>query len=400
MTLLDRRNFHLFQPLLYQVATSGLSPGDIASPLRRTLRKKANVRVLLGDALDIDLEERRIGLSDGSIPYDTLIVATGTNHDYFGNDRWAGIAPGLKTIEDATEVRKRILFAFESAERTADAEERRAWLTFSIVGGGPTGVELAGALSEIANDTLKGEFHAIDPAEAEIILFEGGSRILPGFHPDLSARAQQTLERRGVFVRTGTMVIDMNANSILVRSNDSEDTVMSKTVLWAAGVRATSFGRMLGKETGAQVDGAGRIIVKADMSVPGHAEIFVVGDLALYRDDRGRTLPAIAPVAIQQGRHVARIIRDRLRGREPAPFRYRGWGLLATIGRAYAVGEFGRLRLSGYPAWLLWLFVHLMKLVGYENRVLVLVQWAWNYFTRNRSTRLIVGEDRLPPTEE
>lgn len=396
VTLLDRRNYHLFQPLLYQVATGGLSPANIAAPLRGILSRQRNVTVLLAEAVDIDVAGRRVLLSDGEVPYDTLVVATGAGHHYFGHEEWASLAPGLKTIEDATEIRRRILLAFEAAEREPDREPRRAWLTFVIVGGGPTGVELAGALGEIATDTLRHDFRSINPADADILLLEATDRVLPTYPPSLSEKAAKSLARLGVTVRTGTMVAGVSPDAVTIRLGDREESILTRTVLWAAGVQGSPLGRKLGAATGTEIDGAGCLVVGPDLTLSGHPELFVIGDLAHCKDERGQPLPAVAPVAIQQGRYVGRLIQRRLQGKAMPPFRYKDRGTMATIGRAAAVADLGRVRLSGYIGWLAWLFVHLMNLVGYENRLLVLFQWAWNYVTRNRAARLITGESPFP----
>ncbi len=396
VTLLDRRNFHLFQPLLYQVATGGLSPANIAAPLRGILSRQRNATVLLAEAVDIDVARRAVMLSDGEVAYDTLLVATGASHHYFGHDDWAALAPGLKTIEDAIDIRRRLLVAFEAAEREPDAAARRAWLTFVIVGGGPTGVELAGALGEIANDTLKHDFRSIDPAEAEILLLEAADRVLPTYPPDLSAKAERSLGGLGVTARADTAVIGIAADAVAIRRAAQEDSIPTKTVLWAAGVQASPLGRRLAAATGAETDRAGRLVAQPDLTLLGHPEIFVIGDLALCCDDRGRSLPAVAPVAIQQGRYVGRAIQSRLRGKTVQAFRYRHRGSMATIGRASAVADLGRVHISGYLGWLAWLFVHLMNLVGYQNRLLVFLQWMWNYVTRNRAARLITGASPFP----
>jgi NADH dehydrogenase len=396
VTLLDRRNFHLFQPLLYQVATGGLSPANIAAPLRGILSRQRNATVLLAEAVDIDVARRTVVLSDGEVAYGTLVVATGASHHYFGHDEWAPLAPGLKTIEDAIEIRRRLLVAFEAAEREPDGDVRRAWLTFVVVGGGPTGVELAGALGEIANDTLKHDFRSINPAEAEILLLEAADRVLPAYPADLSAKAERALSRLGVTVRTDSAVTDIEAQAVAIRHGEQEAAIATRTVLWAAGVQASPLGRRLADATGAETDRAGRLIVGTDLTVPGHPEIFVIGDLALCRDEQGRPLPAVAPVAMQQGRYVGRVIQSRLSDKAVQPFRYRHGGNMATIGRAAAVADLGRVHLSGLLGWLAWLFVHLMNLVGYQNRLLVLLQWAWNYVTRNRAARLITGASPFP----
>jgi NADH dehydrogenase len=396
VTLLDRRNFHLFQPLLYQVATGGLSPANIAAPLRSLLRGHKNTEVLLAEVVDIDAAGRRVRLSDGEVPYDTLIVAAGARHHYFGHDEWEAVAPGLKTVEDALEMRRRILLAFEAAEREADPQRVRAWLTFVIVGAGPTGVELAGTVGEMAHHTLRHDFRAIDTRQAQILLLEGTDRVLPTYPPDLSARAAAALDRLGVTVRTGTLVTEVRPDGVTARCGSQVERIATHTVLWGAGVDASPLGKALARATGVALDRAGRVMVGPDCAVPGHPEIFVIGDLAHFRDAAGRPLPGVAQVAMQQGRYVARLIGARLRSKALAPFRYHDYGSMATIGRAAAVADFGRLRFNGYLAWLAWLFVHLINLVQFDNRLLVLVQWGWNYFTRNRSARLITGPDPLP----
>jgi NADH dehydrogenase len=396
VTLIDQRNFHLFQPLLYQVATGWLSPADIASPLRSVLKRQHNTAVLLAEAVDIDVANRLVVLSDGVLSYDILIVATGARYHYFGNDQWEPLAPGLKTIEDATEVRRRIFLAFETAERTSDPDQARAWLTFVIVGGGPTGVELAGALGEIARDTLKHDFRSINPADARILLVEGADRILPPYPPQLSAKATASLARLGVSVQTGAIVTDIQPDAVTVRRGTHSEQIPARTVLWAAGVQASPLGRRLAMSTGVQLDRAGRVIVEPDLSIPGHPEIFVIGDLAHCKHQTGEPLPGVATVAIQQGRYVAQLVQHRLRGETLSPFRYKDRGSMAIVGRAAAVADLRSLRFSGFLAWLIWLFVHLINLVEYENRVLVLIQWAWNYFTHNRGARLITGLNPLP----
>ena len=393
ITLVDRRNFHLFQPLLYQVATGWLSPADIASPLRAVLKRQRNTQVLLAEAIDIDVANRQVALTDGVLSYDILIVATGARHHYFGHDQWAVVAPGLKTIEDATEIRRRILFAFEAAERASSPKQVHAWLTFVIVGGGPTGLELAGTLGELARDTLKHDFRHIDPAAARILVVEGAERLLPSYPPQLSAKATAALAGLGVQVRAGAVVTDIQPASVTIRSGEHSETIPTYTVLWAAGVQASPLGRILATATGAELDRAGRVIVEPDLSVPGHAEIFVIGDLAHCRNPQGHPLPGVAPVAMQQGQYVAQLIQQRLQeGQSLPPFRYRDRGNMAIVGRAQAVADFGWLQFSGLFAWLAWLFIHLINLVEFENRLLVSIQWAWTYFTRKRSARLITGE--------
>ncbi len=392
VTLLDRRNFHLFQPLLYQVATGGLSPGDISSPLRRVLRRQRGARVLLAEVVDLDVRARTVVIADNrTVPYDTLIVAAGASHHYFGHEGWHAHAPGLKTLEDATEIRRRILFAFEAAEQEGDTQRRRAWLNFVVVGAGPTGVELAGALGELANDTLKHDFRSIDPTEAKIVLVEGTDRVLPGYPESLSAKALRSLDRLGVTTQLNSVVTDVQSDCVVIESGGRSERFDTRCVLWAAGVQASRLGQVIARETGAKLDDAGRVFVATDLTVAGHPEIFVIGDMANFSHRTGVALPGVCPVAMQQGRYVARGIVRRLAGRELAPFKYLDRGSLATIGRSAAVADFGMLRFAGFPAWLLWLFVHILFLIEFENRVLVATQWAWNYFTRNRGARLIVG---------
>ncbi len=400
VTLIDRRNFHLFQPLLYQVATGGLSAANIAAPLRSVLKRQKNVRVVLADVRGFDLAGRRVLTTDGSIPYDSLIVAPGSVNHYFGHAAWQRLAPGLKTIENATEIRSRILSAFEAAEREPDAANVGPWLTFVVAGGGPTGVELAGTLAEIARGTLRGEFRAVDPTRAKIILVEGSDRVLAGHTPELSEKAQRQIEQLGVEVRTRTLVTDVRPGEVTVASGESTETIPARTVLWAAGVRASPLGARLAEAAGLETDPHGRVPVAPDLSLRGHADVFAIGDLACFVHQTGKPLPGLAPVAMQQGRYVARLIRARLAGRTQPPFHYRDYGTMATVGRARAVAMIGRLRLSGLVAWLAWLFIHLMYIVQFENRLLVLFQWAWNYVTWNRSARLITGESLIPGCNE
>ena len=395
VTLIDRRNFHLFQPLLYQVATGWLSPANIASTLRATLKRQRNARVVLGEAQSIDAEHRRVLLTDGEVSYDTVIVATGSRPFYFGNDHWEALAPGLKTIEDATEIRSRIFHAFEAAEREPDPAKVASLLTFVIVGGGPTGVELAGALAEIAHDTLKHDFRNIDPARTRILLLEGGERILPTYPPDLSAKAEASLTRLGVTVRVKALVSDIRSDAVVIKKADGMEELPCQTAVWAAGVRASLLGVALAHATGVQLDRGDRVAVEPDLTISGHPEIFVIGDLANYTHQGGKSLPGLAPVAMQEGTYVARVIAARIGHKPVPPFRYRDRGNMAIIGQATAVAEMGRLHFNGYLAWLAWLFVHLMKLVEFENRVLVLIQWGWYYFSRNRAARLIAGERAL-----
>lgn len=392
VTLIDRRNFHLFQPLLYQVATGGLSPANIAAPLRGVLGRQQNCRVLLGDVRGFDVANRAVRLADGDLPYDTLIVAAGATHSYFGRPEWAPLAPGLKTIEDATEIRRRVLTAFENAERCADPAEREPWLNFVIVGGGPTGVELAGALAEIARHSLKHDFRSIDPGDAHIVLVEAGPRILAAFPPDLSDKAAASLRRLGVSVQVNVKVTAIAAASVTLQSEQETRELAARTVLWAAGVQCSPLARALADATGATTDRAGRGAVNADLSLSDHPEILVLGDMALCLDRRGRPLPGVAPVAIAQGKFAAKLIDRRLRGRRLPTFRYRDLGSLATIGRSAAVADIGRVHFSGFFAWVLWLFIHLMKIVTFRNRLLVFVQWFWSYFSYDRAARLITGQ--------
>jgi NADH dehydrogenase len=406
VTLVDRRNFHLFQPLLYQVATGALSPGDIAQPLRSLFRKQRNTTVILGEAMGIDVERREIKLADGGpIPYDTLIVATGAHHSYFDHPDWAAVAPGLKTVEDATEIRRRILIAFEAAEREADADRRRAWMTFVLVGGGPTGVELAGALGEIAHDTLRRDFRAIEPDETRIILIEAMDRVLPPYPPDRSVSAQQQLEKLGVEVRTRTRVVDLDAEGVRVTGPDGTDErIEAKTIFWAAGVRGARFSRLVAEATGAPTDRAGRVVVEPDLTVPGHPEIFVVGDAAVEPWKPDKPTPGVAQGAIQGGSYAAKVIRRRILGRPVEPFRYSDHGDAAIIGRLSGVTNIGWLgpfgRQAGFIAWALWLGIHLFYLIGFTNRIVVLLRWAWTFLTHGRGTRLITGSVLLPPIEE
>jgi NADH dehydrogenase len=390
LTLLDRRNFHLFQPLLYQVATGALSPANIAAPLRAVLRKQRNATVLLGEVTDFDLAAREVQLKDGRLGYDTLIVATGARHHYFGHPEWEQSAPGLKTVEDATTMRRRILTAFEEAERTPDPVKQQALLTFVVVGGGPTGVELAGAIAETAHFTLRGNFRRINPASARVYLLEAADRILLSYPPELAAKAVRALTRLGVTVRTGTMVTEVHPHQVHVRAGGADEVLPSHTVLWGAGVQASPLAEKLAKAAGAELDRAGRVLIGPDCTLPGHPEVFVIGDMACFLHQTGKPLPGVAPVAMQMGTFAARTIQQRLAGRPGSErFAYHDRGNMATIGRASAVADLGWLKLSGYPAWLVWLFIHLLYLIAFENRVMVMFQWAWNYVTRGRAARLI-----------
>jgi NADH dehydrogenase len=397
ITLVDRRNFHLFQPLLYQVATGGLSPGDICSPLRRVLKKQKNVRVILGDVTDVDVGGREVLLTDGRVPYDTLIVATGASHSYFGHDAWQVHAPGLKTVEEAIDIRRRIFLAFETAEREPDRLRRDSWLTFVVVGAGPTGVELAGALGEIANEVLRGDFRRVQPSDARIVLIELQDQVLPGYPPGLAAKAKAALEGLGVTVRLETSVTSIDGEAVTVKSKGAagEERILTRTVVWAAGVQANELGRKLAAGAGVDTDRSGRLIVEPDLSLPGHAEILIVGDLAHF-DQEKQALPGVAPVAMAQGRYAADLVCRRLAGRVTKHFRYRDKGTMATIGRSKAVVNLGRLHFSGLFAWVTWLFIHLLYLVEFQNRLLVLIQWGWNFLTLSRGSRLITGASPLP----
>ncbi len=405
LTLVDRRNFHLFQPLLYQVATGALAPGEIAQPLRSVLRRQANTTVLLGEAVAVDPEVREVILSDGGpLPYDTLIAATGARFSYFGHDAWAPYAPGLKSLDDALEIRRRILIAFEAAERENDKARRAEWMTFVVVGGGPTGVELAGALGEIANDTLRRDFRSIRPPDARIILVEAMPRLLPTYPEGRSASARRQLERLGVTVRTDTRVVHVDESCVRVVADGKEERIPALTVLWAAGVLASSFARKIAEATGAEMDRSGRVIVGPDLTVPGHPEIFVIGDAAVQPWEGGRAVPGVAQGAIQSGRYIARTIRRRLAGRPTPPFRYSDKGDVAVIGRLAGVSNIGWLgplgQTGGFVAWLLWLGIHIAYLIGYANRAVVLTRWAWSFATRGRGSRLITGQPLLPQIEE
>lgn len=385
VTIVDRRNFHLFQPLLYQVATAALNPADIASPVRSILHDQKNLTVVLGEATAIDTQRKTVKLTDGELAYDYLIIATGATHSYFGHPEWERFAPGLKTIEDALEIRRRVLLAFESAERESDPDVQRAWLTFVIVGGGPTGVELAGALAEIATQTMVRDFRRINPSSARVILVEGRDRVLPVYPPKLSTKAAQQLRRLGVEVMIGGVVRNIDEHGVAV----GDQQIAARTVLWAAGVEASAIAKTLN----ASLDGAGRVMVNADLSIPGHPEAFVAGDLAALE----KPVPGVAPAAIQEGMHAARNIRRMIGGQQPRPFRYRDKGSLATIGRAAAVADIRGIRLSGFVAWFAWLAIHIFFLIGFRNRLLVILQWAWAYVTYQRGARLITGRDWHKP---
>jgi len=393
VTIIDQKNFHTFQPLLYQVATAGLSPGEIAAPVRSIFRGHDNIEVLMSEVTGFDLDRHIVHTPEREVPYDYLIVAAGATHSYFGHDDWETFAPGLKTIEDALEIRRRVLLAFELAERQSAAGEATSALNFVVVGGGPTGVELAGTLAEISRYALAHDFRSIDPARTHILLLEGGPRVLPAYAEDLSRSAEEQLIRLGVEVRTSTIVTQVEAGAVYV----GDTRIPATVVVWAAGVAASP----LGKKLGAPVDRAGRVFVQADLTLPGHPEVFVIGDLASVKDEQDKMVPGVAPAAIQQGKFVAKVIRKEL-GAGPnsnvtrPAFHYWDKGSLATIGRAAAVAQFGRIHISGFIAWLSWLFIHILFLIGFRNRLLVLIQWAWSYVTYERGARLITGSTYLP----
>jgi NADH:ubiquinone reductase (H+-translocating) len=393
VTLLDRRNFHLFQPLLYQVATGSLSPGEIAAPLRGVLSKQKNTRVLLGEAVDLDPSRKQVLLKDGSaVEYDSLIVATGSQSAYFGHNEWREWAPSLKSVEEATMIRHKILLAFEAAERTHDPEERRAWLTFVIVGAGATGVELAGALGEIANQTLKNDFRSIDPKDARIIVVDSGTRVLSTYPEDLSRKAEKALLRLGVRVRGGVMVTGIDAEGVTLNTKSGPERLRARTVIWAAGVTPSDFGRQLVKRTAAETERGGRIKVNPDLTIPNYPDIFLVGDLAFATKPDGQPLPGVAQVAMQGGKYAAETIVKRVQRKPPnKPFHYFDKGELAVIGRASAVANIFGVHLSGLIAWLVWVFIHLMYIVRFQSRIIVLVQWGLEYFTFSRGARLITG---------
>ena len=386
--VVDKKNHHTFQPLLYQVATAGLSPGEIAAPIRSILRARNNVEVLLEEVLDFDLNENKVVTREQALDYDFLIVASGAAHAYFGHEEWEPSAPGLKTIEDALEIRRRVLLAFELAERQAAEGQKVIPLQFVVVGGGPTGVELAGTLAEIAHHAMNHEFLNIDPRQSRILLIEGGPRVLPAYSEALSRKAEDQLRHLGVDVRTSSMVTGVDPGAVWI----GHEKILSPVVLWAAGVAASPLGQKLG----VPIDRAGRVFVRPDLSIPGHPNVFVIGDLAALKDENGKLLPGVAPVAMQQGGWVAQTIARDLENQPRRDFRYHDKGSLATIGRAAAVAQIGKFELSGYFAWLAWLFIHILFLIGFRNRLLVMIQWAWSYLTYERGARLITGSDELP----
>jgi NADH:ubiquinone reductase (H+-translocating) len=385
VTVIDRRNYHLFQPLLYQVATAGLSPAQIAQPIRSILRKAANARVIMGRVTGVDRQRRIVRLADREVAYDTLVLATGSRHAYFGHDEWESVAPGLKKIDDATGIRRRILMAFEQAEQTNDPTARRRFLTFVVIGAGPTGVEMAGAIAELAHVALRNDFRTINPRDARIVLVEAGPRVLAAFPPSLSQSAEQSLKRLHVEVRLGQPVNECDAMGVTI----GQERLEASTIVWAAGVASSSAASWLGVEP----DRVGRVVVGPDLTLPGNPEIFVIGDTAHAPGRDGKPLPGLAPVAKQQGAYVARVLRARLAGRAaPAPFRYRDFGTMATIGRRSAVADFGWLKVDGTLAWLLWGLIHVTFLIGFRNRFVVLFDWMWSYATFQSGARLITGQ--------
>ena len=403
VTLIDRRNFHLFQPLLYQVATGGLSPANIASPLRSVLRKQRNAEVILGQVSGLDLSRRVVVVepvdespSPVEYPYDSLIVAPGSTQNYFGHPEWETIAPGLKTVEDATTIRRRILLAFEKAEWETDPVRREALLTFVIVGAGPTGVEMAGAMAEVARHTVRRDFRRIDTTRAKIILLDVSPRILGTFPLELAADAAEALQNLGVTIQMNALVKDVQSDRVVVQIGERIETIVTRNIIWAAGVQASPLGKILADQSGAEIDRAGRVKVEPDCSIKCHREVFVIGDLAHFTvkgtEGKDSLLPGVAPVAMQQGRYVARLITSRLKRETLPPFEYKDKGSMATVGRKFAIVNLKRMKFGGFGAWLFWLFIHLMYIVEFENRLLIFLQWAWNYFTRNRAARLITGD--------
>ncbi|MCG3181822.1 MAG: NADH dehydrogenase [Phycisphaerae bacterium] len=397
VTLIDRRNHYLFQPLLYQVATGGLSPANISTPFRALVKKQRNTRVFLGEVQDIDMAGREVVLAGCRHPYDVLVVATGSQPNYFGHDQWMALAPTLKVAEDAISIRNRVLSAFEIAEREPAGPQRESLLTFVIIGGGATGVELAGALGELKGQTLRGNFRNIDPSTARVFLLEAADRILPTFPAGLSDRAVKELKRLDVTVCTQSLVTDIQPGVVTARVRDTSDVTMrAETILWTAGIKGSFLGQRIARSCQGEVDRNGRVVVDPDLTIPGHPEVFIVGDLACCRHQTDKPLPAVSPVAMQQGRYVAHLIQARLRGKSRPPFRYKDHGSMATIGRGAAVADLRKIQFDGWLGWLAWLFVHLLYILQFENKLLILIQWAWNYFTRNRSARLITGRFEEP----
>lgn len=400
VTLIDKRNFHLFQPLLYQVASGGLSASDIASPLRGVLSKYKNISVLKSEVMDIDPNEKLVICPGQSIKYDKLILATGSSHHYFNNDEWSKYAPGLKTVEDALEMRRRILQAFEDAENEKDTKRQKSLMRFVIVGGGPTGVELAGALGELSKTTLKNDFKNIAPSKSEIYLLEGLDSILSNYPEKLSSKAKKSLERLGVEVRTNSIVSSIHNEAVYVKNDEKTEIIQAHTILWAAGVKASFLGKVLSIKTGVELDKTGRVIVEKDLTIPSYKDIFVIGDLAHFLDEKNIPLPGVAPVAMQQGYYVANLIKRKTKAKKVKAFNYKNKGNLAVIGRNAAIADLGVIKLSGFIAWMIWLYVHLRYLVEFESKILVLFQWGWNYFTRNKSARLITGNYNFEPIDK
>ncbi|NCO75169.1 MAG: NAD(P)/FAD-dependent oxidoreductase [Cyanobacteria bacterium] len=392
VTLIDKRNFHLFQPLLYQVATGSLSPAEICSPLRLVVGKNKNTHVILDEVIDINPEEKQVIMREGILNYDYLIIGTGVSHHYFGNDQWEKDAPGLKSIENALDIRRKIFLAFEEAEKVSSMEEKEEWLTFAIVGGGPTGVELAGAIAEIAHRIIKDDFKEIDTTKAKIFLIEGMNRILPPYPEDLSQKAKESLEYLGVTVLTNRMVTNIEKSRVNIRYGEEEETIKARTILWAAGVKASSLGKIIVEKTNAESDRVGRIIVEPNLSIKDYPNIFVVGDLANFSHQDNKPLPGIAPVAMAQGQYMSKYIKAQIKGETIPPFRYVDKGSLAVIGDNHAVVNLGFMKLSGFIAWLVWVFAHIYYLIEFDSKLVVMIEWGWNYITRGRGARLITGE--------
>ncbi len=392
VTLIDKRNFHLFQPLLYQVATGSLSPAEICSPLRLIVGRNENTHVVLDEVVDINPEQKQVIMREGILNYDYLIIGTGVSHHYFGNEHWENYAPGLKSIENALDIRRKIFLAFEEAEKVSSLEEKQEWLTFVIVGGGPTGVELAGAIAEIAHKIIKDDFQEIDTTKTKILLIEGLNRILPPYPQDLSQKAQESLEYLGVTVLTNRMVTNIQKSRVNIRYGEEEEIIKARTILWAAGVKASDLGGVIAKKTNAQTDRAGRIMVEPNLSIKDHPHIFVVGDLANFSHQDNKPLPGIAPVAMEQGQYMAKYIKAKIKGKAMAPFQYIDKGSLAVIGDNHAVANLEFVKLSGILAWLVWVFAHIYYLIEFDNKLVVMLQWGWNYLTRGRGARLITGE--------
>lgn len=392
VTLVDKRNFHLFQPLLYQVATGSLSPSEICSPLRLVVGRNKNTRVVLDEVVNLDPENKQIVMREGVLSYDKLIIGTGVSHHYFGNDHWEDEAPGLKSIENALEMRRKIFLAFEEAEKASSAQEKQEWLTFAIVGGGPTGVELAGAIAELAHKVIKDDFQNIDTTKTKILLIEGLDRVLPPYAPDLSQKAQQSLEELGVTILTKRMVTNIENNILTIRHGEETEEIKARTILWAAGVKASSLSKVIAEKTGAETDRSGRVMVEPNLSLRNYPDIYVVGDLAHFAHQGDKPLPGIAPVAMAQGQYMATAIKNEIKGKPVEAFRYVDRGSLAVIGDNHAVVDLGFIKLSGAVAWLVWVFAHIYYLIEFDNKLTVMLQWGWNYLTKGRGARLITGE--------